>query len=311
MPDSAREAAGLPQYRPNYRIATRAISEFITHVGAAMIRGFDGDLDLGALYVALLRQADLASEGAGVPISVNALARSTGRPFETTRRLSNRLGDMGLVERVEGGIQVTGAALGAPVSAVLRATFSDCLVWQIIEMQALGHPMPERAPGTAFDAVVLEQAAYDLLLFTIEFGAASHPRRDWLKAFLYMAIMTANARGFASDPALARRYSEAGTPPPDVLRPSVRVAALARGLGLPYPTVRRNVEILVAQGQVERCPQGYRTSVAYMQRDTSLAAGEQMGQQLVRLLRRIGAAGFPFDAPERAYRVGPPDFIAF
>lgn len=295
------------------RVAVRSISEFVIHVCATLIDAFDGDLDVGVLFITLLRQADLGGrlEGQETAVSINALSRAGARPFETVRRRCNQLCKRGLAERVEAGIRVLPAKLDDPVVRELRASFVDHFVMTLGEMKRLGYPLPRAAPEIPFDRVALEQGALDMLLLTMEFGIPPHPHPNWLKPLLYMAVMVANARPFTFDPELALRYASVDTPPPDSLRRPVSASAVARGVGLPYATVRRNLEAIAAGGQMRRVEGGYLIEMAWMQSPASVASGAAMVTQLHRLVRRLELGGFPFDAPEKAYVRGRPERIAF
>jgi hypothetical protein len=128
---------------------------------------------------------------------------------------------------------------------------------------------------------------------------------------LFTALMAGNARSFAFDRSLALSYADRNSPPPDDMRISVSASALARAIGIPYATVRRNVEAMLADQQIVRAPRGYLVNMAWMQTPASLDAGNAIIVQMERLLRGLGTAGFPFAAPETAYLDGEPERISF
>lgn len=293
------------------RIAIRALGEFLTHVCAAVLKRFEGELDIGFLFVALLRQADLGGAGAPIPISINALSRSLARPFETVRRLSNRLCDLGLAERNDQGIFIPHHVGGNPLAQAIRADIYDNFVRLIVDQARLGYPLPA-AQERAINEAAVERGALDLVLLSFEFGIPPQSKRDWQRPLLYLAVMTANARPFTFDPVLALRYADITTPPPDSHRSPVSTGALARSMGMPYTTVRRHLEALVEAGQLVRAATGgYLVNMAWMQSAASAAAGIGMVVQLDRVLRQVAAAGFPFDDPASAYRRGAPILLEF
>ena len=74
--------------------------------------------------------------------------------------------------------------------------------------------------------------------------------QDWQRPYLYLTLMTANARPYTFDLELAWRYSDITTPPADEHRMPVGASALARAIGIPYTTVRRNLKGMVAEGRL-------------------------------------------------------------
>jgi hypothetical protein len=287
------------------------VFELVTNVVVTLIEQFD-DLDLGLIYLALLRKADgVESGGQGHPISVNAISRSVARPFETVRRRCNQLCGLGLAMRVENGMIVPREALNRPEARIILDQLHDLMVRLIEDLREMDCPLPGAAPGRAPSAEAIECAALDVILYCMEFGYPPHPHRGWMTGVIYMTVMVANARSFAYDKTLALRYADADTPPPDAVRTALSAATIARALGLPYATVRRHAEAMIATGELERRSDGYLVSASWMQREESLAAGQSISQQLQRVLRQLGVLGFPFNDPARAYRSGRPALVKF
>ncbi|RYD51557.1 MAG: ArsR family transcriptional regulator [Sphingomonadales bacterium] len=306
-PASEAVAAAPETFRPLSRVAMRGLGEFLTHILAALAKRFDGDLDLGIFFVALLGQAQGATPS---PISVSALSRSLARPFETARRLCNRLCDLGLAERTSKGVVISANGLEQQKTKDILGEIHGNLVRLAADLRAVGYPIPPQR-GATTDRAAIESAAIDLLLVSIEFGIPPHPMKDWQRPYLYLAVMTANARPYTFDPELAMRYSDVTTPPADAHRAAVSASVLARAVGIPYSTVRRNLEAMVEEGRLIRTEDGYLTSMVWMQGRASAASGVQMATQVDRILGRMAAAGFPFDDPASAYRDGPPPFLNF
>ncbi|WP_157073580.1 hypothetical protein [Sphingomonas soli] len=299
-------------HRPYARIAVRGVAEFVTHFCAALTRRFEGDIDLGLIFVHLLRRADLSGTGAGAmaPTSISALARSAGRPFETVRRLCKKLVAMGLAEQSSAGPFIPAHVLDQPMVQELRQEYHDNLVKTVSDLARVGYPMPE-ARGDGISGEAIERAAIDLLLHAFEFGLPAQPTPNWQRAFVYIAVMAANARRYTFDPELSGRYKDAATPPPDHLRTPVGASALARATAAPYSTVRRNLQSMIADGILVRAGHGYLISMEWMQRPELAAAGAAVAAQLDRAIRGLAQAGFPISAPETAYWRGPPRMIAF
>ncbi|RYY23466.1 MAG: hypothetical protein EOP62_20205 [Sphingomonadales bacterium] len=307
------EQTDIPS-RPFARVAIRGIAEFATHFCASLTEHFDGDVDIGLIFVSLLRRADLdgTGDGAMAPISISALSRSVDRPFETVRRLCHRLFAMELAEQSDSGPFIPPHVVGQPMVLELRQAFHDNLVRMIGDLAGVGYPLPAArggASGVARDTI--ERAAMDMLLHTFEFGMPTQPTRDWQRPFVYVSVMAANARRYTFDPALSAQYPHANTPPPDYLRIPLGASALARAIGIPYSTVRHNLATMTADGVLVRSGSGYLISMEWMQRPELATSAALIAAQLDRALRGLALAGFPMDAPQTAYWGGPPRLISF
>jgi hypothetical protein len=114
--------------RPRNRVATRLIMEMQVDGVATLMGAFGGNFDRAIIFFALLRESSeirrcatgtvCAEYGQRPGMSVNALAASLARPFETVRRHVNALIEAGLC--VRDGQQVRGAPgdrLGAATAA--------------------------------------------------------------------------------------------------------------------------------------------------------------------------------------------------
>jgi DNA-binding Lrp family transcriptional regulator len=81
---------------------------------------------------------------------------------------------------------------------------------------------------------------------------------DLLDRTLIIAIGQANVEAIDADPALHRRYDTLDQLPPDELRRPVSISAVAAAAGMPFETVRRRIQRLVAEGLCEMDPAGVR-----------------------------------------------------
>lgn len=299
-------------FRPNARIAIRGVAEFVTHFCAALTERFDGDIDIGLIFVHLLRRADLdgTGEGAMAPTSINALSRSVDRPFETVRRICNRLFAMGLAERSPAGPFIPASVLAQPMVIELRQAFHDHLVKMIGDLGAVGYALPA-SNGERVGRAEIERAAMDVVMHAFEFGLPPQPSRTWLRAVVYISVMSANARRYTFDPGLSQLYPNADTPPPDDLRMPLSASALSRAIAVPYSTIRHNLRAMLADGVLVRVRGGYLISMEWMQRPELAVSAAAVAAQLDRALRGLASAGFPMAAPATAYWGGPPRIIAF
>ncbi|WP_309642985.1 hypothetical protein [Phenylobacterium sp.] len=79
---------------------------------------------------------------------------------------------------------------------------------------------------------------------------------DITTAIIVVALMDAGIGHLDSDPALASRYATYDQAPPDGFRRPTSARAIAVRLGLPYETVRRRLEPVIASGRCVRTPRG-------------------------------------------------------
>jgi hypothetical protein len=222
--------------------------------------------------------------GRSYPVSVNALAASLARPFETIRRQANQLIDDGLLVRGETGLSVPLQVICDPRVALMADGCHDLLVRLVEDVRAANLMLPEPRPDRVYDPRAGIGIAFDLLLATIE--CHHHRRENWTRLALIFAIEWAN-----------RRFAHAAGP---YLAP-VKPSTVARILGLPYATVSRNIEGLVASGKLRRVPEGLVIAPDLVTAPAAIDARLALTNRARQLLGRLGQVGFPLDQPSRAY----------
>ena len=82
-------------------------------VAAANVRHLTEDPIRGAMFAAL---SEIPDDGQRRPVSVYAVSKSLAVPYETARRIANKLTTKGLVERWEEGLVVPNRVLSLPVA---------------------------------------------------------------------------------------------------------------------------------------------------------------------------------------------------
>ncbi len=188
------------------------------------------------------------------PVTVYALAKELGLPYETARRHANKLVAAGLAERAEEGLVIPAEVYGR--EGMLRSVE---LNWQetLRFMQALAAygVRAEPAAGAAA-ADVRRQVLRVSVEFLLESLAMlmSGMDVDFLGALICIAITRGNTQHLTEDPSVP--YAGLAEVPPDDLRRPVSVYHLAKSLRLPYETTRRHVGQLEAATYLERAPGG-------------------------------------------------------
>lgn len=307
-------AVGDGDARPPIRLVTRLLAEMQTNILSAGLSAFTGDLDRFVVYTLILRQSVTRPEAGddGAPpraISINSVAASLGRSFETVRRHVHALIDAGLCLRTPDGLVALDGALDrVPLSDSLIVAH-DAFVRMAEDMAAFRLPLPAGRRDLAYRHDVGVNAAVDIMLAVLANNIAAH--REWLNLVVYSTILCANVRPFAHDPAVAVRYLDETQPvPAELLRP-VSAGAVGRALSIPGATVRRRVAGLVADGRVGRVAGGLVASEEWLNRPASVAISRASWHHIRRIMGRAAAHGFPFDAPARAYMRGRPPLVIF
>ncbi|MEG3147458.1 ArsR family transcriptional regulator [Sphingomonas sp. RT2P30] len=305
--------------RPRNRIATRIIMEMQVGGAATITRAFGGNFDRAVIFFALLREASAlrdhakgmaTAHGTSRPgASVNALAASLDRPFETVRRHIMALIAAGLCRRDGALVRVAPEAIADKTIAAALNQLHDIMIRLIEDMVDFALPLPAQRCGVPHDRHATIAAAIDLLLIAIEFHAGQHD--DWLEVLLYGSVMVANARPITYDGERAHRYSESDTVPPESLRLPVGTAAVARALGLPYSTAGRHIARMLADGRLQRRRGGLIVSTAWMSTPSQLSGARVVAERTAQILARLAASGFALDRPVSLYLNGRPALLDF
>jgi DNA-binding Lrp family transcriptional regulator len=273
--------------------------------------------DRAIFFLAVLRAsggvlgawAKSPAQGAGGGISINAISHSMNRPFETVRRHVNALIGDGLCVRTGTGVVVAPDLLDRPEMASMLAHLHDCLIWWIVQLRSYDVPLPRGSQGSPYRPDITLAASIDLSLSAFE--SVGHYYADWLELAVVNAVMAASSRPITFDPTLARLYSEADTIPPAERRRAVSAAAVARALGIPYSTVRRQVIAATDAGMLVERDGGVIVDDAVLAGPGVATAGSAAVTRSATLLGRLVAGGFPFDHPAQAYVVGAPLLLSF
>ena len=312
-----------PAGRTQSRLVARLLAEMQINAlarSSAAVQRIAGNafvFDRAIFFLAVLRASGGflgAWAGCGRPqndsgISVNAISQSMQRPFETTRRQVNALIADGLCTRTDTGVVVAPGLLDHDEMIALLAHLNDCLVWLVLQLRAFDVPLPRTASTTDHRADITLAASIDLALSAFE--NAGHYYTDWLELAVVNTVMAASARDVTFDPDLARLYSEAHTVPPAGQRRTITAACVARALGIPYSTVRRQIIAAIQAGWLVERDHGVIVPDSVLAGPAVALAGTTAVIRSAALLGRLVGGGFPFDDPATAYRVGPPAMIAF
>lgn len=301
------------------RLIGRLAAEMVLHILVRTRHHFGTALDNGSTYdrvaivLTLLRYAALPLPGqrdAPRATSISGIAASMGMPFETTRRHVGRLIDHGLAVRVPVGVLLRPDLFDRADMVTLLYELHDAMIAQIADLTRFGVPLPTARIDIDYRPAETLIVLLDTALSLFERNRSLYG--SGLTAVVGNAIIAANIRGITYDPELALRYARLDTIPPDDLRVPVKIGALARTLGLPHSTVRRDVGRLINSGIVAVAQRG-----GLVVRQQQLAKDWLTDNNRLALLRavqivqRLKLAGCTFANPEACYLDGRPAPLTF
>jgi DNA-binding Lrp family transcriptional regulator len=197
------------------------------------------------------------------PVSIARLAESLSLPFETTRRIVQRLVDQGACLRVEGGLILPMATVQRPdITAAVAANVGYARKF-VRDLQAVGFAEAALFDGTelaaeatqdTFAARVVARLSAQYLLRVCQLIAEVYG--DIRYGIVAQTIVAANTAHLDVRGGEGWRYATIEEPPPDDVRRPIRTARLAESLGLPFETVRRYVRRLIDDGACVRVKGG-------------------------------------------------------
>lgn len=270
-------------------------------------RNLDCDLETGLIFAAILAGNAATIEEDPVlarqyargpapddlrrPMRIQRIAESLGMPRETTRTKIAAMIARGLLQDSGAGVIVPTVTLGSAQVATMSADHLSSLA-RCIERLAAARcadvELNERLASPPFPTMWgtmrvitshILRGVVDLLAFT---GA-----RNLMQAYLMLAMLDRSAWRFsAGDPIL---YANREDPPPPSALALVSAQGLAKFLGLPRETVRRNMQVLVADGFLRQEPDGFAISDALrgIGTDRERSALERTNADLARLVRKL------------------------
>jgi hypothetical protein len=300
------------------RLMVRLLTEMHIGCNAEGMRVFDGELDRAIIFMVVARESgplslhsggQAQSGGAGQGISVNALAASLSRPFETMRRHANALLAKRLCVRTPGGLIVPGKVHARPEIDALFRLQHDALVRLIEDMAAFEIPLPETRAHVPYDWHTGLAAAHDVLLSGIEFYSRRY--ESWIDMLLLGAVMCANARPFTYQRDVSLAYADFTRLPPESMRAPVPASVIARVLNLPPSTTQRRINAMIDAGKLTRKPAGLMVTERALNDATAIADARNSTDHTRQILTRLAAAGFRFDDPALCYLAGRPALTAF
>lgn len=265
-----------PTFPPDARRhVVRLAGDFFLNSAQIITSAIDTDLVTGIIFLAIVRanvrhmlgDPELARayfepgerppETFRKPVSVYAIARELRLPYETARRHIRKLLAKGLCERSgDGGVVFPAEVNDRPevrqaVVTNFHATVRYAQALADVGLVATCRPAPEAQTKAPYMPREVVRLSSDYFLNTVAL-LTNNLNLELVDGLIFLAVIRANTLHVTLDPALAATFSGVDEIPPDHMRRSVSVYALARDLRLPYETARRHGQKLLELGFCER-----------------------------------------------------------
>jgi hypothetical protein len=233
------------------------------------------------------------------PIGIKRLSESTGLPFESTRRIVQRLVNGGHCVRVEGGVIVPAEALARPEHANIVITNFGYLRRFVRDLEALGLVGDPAIVWPSFEGEIDEGAVArsvarvtaEYFLRALQLLASTYG--DIRSGIVAQTIVAANTDHLDARGGDGWRYAGIDAPAPDSVRKPVNVARLAESLDQPYETMRSQVQRLVSANLCTRVDGGVIVPGAVLESPgavRAMLANVAHVRKLVRDLASLGAS---------------------
>ena len=285
---NAMVSAELP-----YRYITWRLIKFQKEHLKLALRVFPGDLDRAIIFVLIARLgcADWVRGDTIMPperpatFSINAIATSLSRAFETVRRHVHGMIDEGVCARTDAGVVLAPTPeREADIIAYYREA-ADLLLTLARELADHGIAMPrvEQARGDRLGPLL--RASLDVGLVAIENNAHTH----WYELILHGTIIYENGRDIMGTPETARIYGNLVLTAEQ--RRPVTIRALADEFSMPYATVRRHISAMLLDGRILRKRPGYILNPAWTGEASRIEMSNRTVDYLFGKFRALAAAG--------------------
>jgi hypothetical protein len=311
------------------RIVTRLSSEYALRAFQLLIDAY-ADIRAGLLLQAIhtaniealvhTREGRSAAGPDGIfpdemrrPISIARLTDSTSVPFESTRRIVQRLIDAGHCRRVAGGVIVPRATVGRPATIQMAIANLGYVRRFVRDLQAVGLDEAVLLDGSPSPSGAREHPAY---AGTVAIVSAEYVLRvlrllaeiygDVRAGLVAQTIVTANTAHLDAGKVGDRRYASIAEPPPDEVRRPISAASLAASLRHPHETMRAQVGRLIAAGICVRAGNGLIVPQAVMEGPLAVSSMLTNVGYVRKFMRDLHVVGFDSGSrPTEASGPGP------
>lgn len=243
-----------------YRVMSRFLNEFQIRCTEHQLTVFDCDIDHHTIILLVWRVA-LRTESTG-RISINAIASSLDRPYESVRRRVHRLVSDGWLIIDDEGVTISKSKHVLALLAGVEAVMLEKLHRMLDGFIAFDIELPPPLLFRPLTGPAVIAAAIDLQLISFEHNNAQMPNAMALNVMGAMLVL--NVEDINNDHDLSMRYSRQDQVPPASARKPVSLNAVAEMLNTPYATVWRHAQVMMKSGVIARVAGGYIVSPEWL-----------------------------------------------
>jgi DNA-binding Lrp family transcriptional regulator len=313
-PALAEAADATPDEAAVARIISRLSAEYVFGSFQLLIGAF-GDIRSGLLLMAIntanvahidarteegrhaAASDGLVEDDVRKPVTVARLAAIAGLSAGSTHRIVERLIDVGDCVRVGGGLIVPRAVFERPeFDSLTLANLRHVSVFvrELLRRGLVPEPpamMPAWQTPVARDAIArtISRQCAEYSLRAVRLLGETYG--DIPTGIVAQSIVAANTGHLDDFMGEGWRYAGIDQPAPDEIRKAVSVSAIARSLGVPYETLRRQVRRLIARGVCVRVEGGLIIPTSVVEQPAAaraMVANVRYVREFVRILRSLG-----------------------
>lgn len=305
----SEEIQGSDHRRLLSRLAGEYHVQTARRVTLAMSRDIVTDMTILAITRANVREVTASPESVAhtydgvpgvpadalrIPVSVYAVAKDLGLPYENIRRRVKKLLDAGICVAVDGGVVVPGATVVRPSNLDLIAETQTATENFVAEAGRFGVSAAQhyQPPTPGLPRQVIRLAMNYFLDATSR--SAKGLDLDVVAILVLRAINMGNITHVTHDPTLAVTYGGMAQVPPEEARRPVSIYSIGRFLQLPYETARRAVARLESRGLVRKSANGLTVPLEVVSRPEVMSGMLQLVALTETFLADLARAGIAY-----------------
>lgn len=257
---------------------SRFLNEFQIRCTQHQVVAFRGNPDHLVIFLLVWR---IVLRAGGVEhISINAIASSLKRPYESVRRHVHQLVRDNWLTLDDKGVTLAKSTRVAEALADMEPVMLARLQYMLDSFAAFNVQLPAPLLVRPLAGSATIAAVIDLQLISIEHNNSQMPNVMMLN--IMGAMLVLNIEEFAHDPKLSPLYAKPDQVPPVSVRKPVSLNSIASMLSASYTSVWRHAQVMLQNGVIEQIDERYIVSPAWLgSRETDEAA-----QAIFRHMRR-------------------------
>ncbi len=273
------------------RLITRFLCEAQLACAVDVLRGFKGNYCRGATFLLVWRHGLNRIHSPAKNISINAIAASLDLPYETVRRHMHKLVEAGLCLMDRNGARLNPSARTKAFIAERTESRLAAFRQMLADLARFDVAFPEGLLTENLSADAVAATLIDLELCSMEFHRPG--TRTAMELCIIVAFLTANIREVTYSDELAECFGRWDTPVPTLLRKPISINRVSAILGVPYATLWRHVQKMIATGHLTEHRDGYIVATEWIARPETIEASRKVISYFRRSLFDLAATAPP------------------